>query len=67
MIKCVKNFPEYACQQCGSERKLVETVIDDEFYWDERSKTYQPNGFTDDFEHTGNDRCAECDESWSGF
>ena len=67
MINSVKNFPAHACQHCGSERKLVETIIDDEFYWDERSKTYQPNGFTDDFEHTGNDRCAECDESWSGW
>lgn len=66
MIKSVSKFTGHACQKCGSERKFVETVIDDEFCWDERSKTYQPNGFADDFEHTGNDRCAECDESWTG-
>ncbi len=63
----VISFPEHACQKCGSERKLVETIIDDEFYWDEQSKRYQPNGFTDEFEHTGNARCADCDESWTGL
>ncbi len=66
MLLNVKSFPEHACQKCGSECKLVETIIDDEFCWDEQSKSYQPNGFADEFEHTGNDRCAECDESWTG-
>lgn len=60
------KHPKHACQICGSERKLVETVIDDEFYWDEISKQYVPNSFTDCFEHTGNNRCALCEEVWTG-
>lgn len=62
-----KQISKHACQLCGCERKLVETIIDDEFYWDEDSQTYQPNGFTEMFEHTGNNRCAECGEDWSGL
>jgi len=62
-----KKFPKHACQFCGCERKFVETIIDDEFMWDEDSKMYQPNKFTDDFEHTGNQRCAECKRDWSGI
>lgn len=61
------KFSEHACQLCGCERKLVETLIDDEFYWDDKQKTYQPNQFTDSFEHTGNDRCGDCGEQWSGW
>jgi len=60
------KFPEHACQFCGGERKLVETIIDDEFLWDREEKIYQPNRFTDCFEHTGNDRCAECEKEWTG-
>jgi hypothetical protein len=45
-----KTFPQHACQFCGCDRKLVETIIDDEFYWDETTKTYQPNGFTPNYE-----------------
>ena len=56
----IKTFPKHACQFCGSELKLVETLIDDEFYWDEVDQMYQPNKFMDNFEHTGNNRCAEC-------
>jgi hypothetical protein len=67
MSEIVKTFPKHACQFCGCERKLVETVIDDEFYWDEVDKMYQPNGFTDMFEHTGNNRCAECGKGWMGM
>lgn len=63
----VTLFKEHACQFCGSERKLVETLIDDEFFWDEKSKTYQPNKFMDMFEHTGRQRCAECGNDWTGF
>ena len=51
---------------CGCERKLVETLIDDEFIWNEVEQTYQPNGFADTFEHTGTARCAECKEEWTG-
>jgi len=67
MNKKSKKFPKHSCQFCGSERKFVETIIDDEFFWDEVGKMYQPNGFTDIFEHTGNNRCAECDKEWSGM
>lgn len=62
--KCV--FPAHACQGCGSERKLVETLIDDEFIWDEYTKTYIPNKFMDDFEHTGCVHCSECGQEWTG-
>ncbi|MCK9344545.1 MAG: hypothetical protein M0P64_00275 [Candidatus Pacebacteria bacterium] len=63
----INIFPKYACQFCGSERKLVETIIDDEFFWDEDDKIYQPNKFTEIFEHTGNQRCAQCEKEWSGL
>ncbi len=67
MKKETKKFPKHACQFCGSERRFVETIIDDEFYWDEDDKMYQPNGFTEMFEHTGNNRCAECEKEWTGL
>ena len=62
-----KNFPRHACQHCGAERKLVETVIDDEFFWNEDEQRYEPNKFTDCFDHTGNERCAQCGEDWTGL
>ena len=67
MKKKVKKFPKHSCQFCGSERKLVETIIDDEFFWSKNEQMYQPNGFTDNFEHTGNNRCAQCEKKWSGM
>lgn len=66
MISEIKKFPKYACQCCGSECKLVETLIDDEFYWNNNEKRYEPNRFTDMFEHTGNNRCGECGKKWTG-
>jgi len=45
----------------------VETLIDDEFIWNEVDQMYQPNGFTDTFEHTHSARCAECGEDWTGL
>ncbi len=66
MSNVTKTFPKHACQFCGSERKFVETIIDDEFFWDENDKMYQPNGFTDAFEHTGFVYCPECKEQWTG-
>jgi len=59
-------FAPHACQLCGAERKLVETLIDDEFFWNEETGRYEPNDFTDCFEHTGNVRCAQCGEAWTG-
>lgn len=59
-------YPKHACQYCGAEQKLVETIIDDEFYWNEKEQLYQPNKFTDIFEHTGNNRCALCEKIWTG-
>lgn len=53
MKEQIKTFPKHACQFCGSERKLVETLIDDEFFWSEQDQMYQPNKFSDLFEHTG--------------
>jgi hypothetical protein len=56
-----KNF----CQHCGGQRVYVETIIDDEFIISE-SGSVDTNGYTDIFEHTGNNRCAECNKEWSG-
>lgn len=67
MINKTIVFPKHACQFCGSLNKLVETIIDDEFYWDDSSKTYQPNKFSNTFEHTGNQRCSRCNKDWTGF
>lgn len=60
------RHPEHVCQYCGSEVKLVETIIDDEFIWDERERIYVPNQYADQFEHTGQERCAVCDKDWTG-
>ena len=38
MERKIKKYPKHTCQFCGSDRKLVETIIDDEFYWDETTK-----------------------------
>ena len=62
-----KRYPKHACQFCGSEIKLVETVIDDEFIWDEEQKKYVPNGFSDQFEHTGTEICSSCKREWTGI
>jgi hypothetical protein len=67
MNKNLKRFPKHACEFCGSEFKLVETIIDDEFFWDENSQMYQPSKFSNNFEHTGNNRCGECGEDWTGL
>lgn len=67
MEQITGKFPKHACQHCGSERKWVETLIDDEFFWDEKDQQYVPDGFTDCFEHTGNQMCAECREDWTGM
>lgn len=66
MQHTITNFPKHACQVCGAERKLVETVIDDEFFWNKDEQRYQPNKFTDCFEHTGIERCADCKKLWTG-
>ena len=61
-----RKYDAHACQQCGAERKLVETLIDDEFVWNPAERRYEPVGFTDLFEHTGNNRCADCGNDWTG-
>jgi hypothetical protein len=43
------KFPKYACQHCGSERKWVETIIDDMFIWNKHTLAYEPHKFGDDF------------------
>lgn len=60
------QFPKHTCQSCGSERKFVETIIDDEFMWDAQLQMYVPDKFADMFEQTGFVRCAECNKVWSG-
>lgn len=61
------NYPEHACQECGSTRKLVETIIDDEFIWNEEEARYEPVQFSDKFKHTGNEYCATCGQDWTGL
>ena len=61
------KFPKHTCQYCGYELVLIETIIDDEFFWDEDDQIYQPNTFTDCFEHTGDNRCAQCGKKWLEF
>jgi hypothetical protein len=63
----IRKFAKHACQFCGCERKYIETIIDDEFVWNEKEKMYQPYGFTDAFEHTGVVSCAECKQPWTGM
>lgn len=60
-------YPKYTCQFCGSTRKLVETIIDDEFVWNESENRFEPDKFSDEFEHTGAERCAVCEKDWSGL
>lgn len=60
------SIPKHACQSCGSEVKLVETIIDNEFIWDQNDNKYVPNRFSNQFEHTGVERCALCDNDWTG-
>ena len=62
----VKKFPKHACQHCGGISKLVETLINDEFCWNEYTKEYEPNKFSDDFDHTGNQWCTGCEKKWTG-
>jgi hypothetical protein len=66
MTTGLKTFPPHACQLCGSETKLVETLIDDEFIWNNKLSIYESVSFTDCFEHTGNERCSVCGEEWTG-
>lgn len=61
------SIPKHACQYCGSELKLVETIIDDEFVWDKNESQYIPNGFKDQFKHSGEECCALCHKDWTGL
>lgn len=61
------EHPTHACQHCGATSKLVETLIDDEFCWNEATGSYEPNKFTGIFEHTGSERCAVCGREWTGL
>ena len=60
-------LPKHACQFCGSVRKLVETVIDDEFVWNDNENRFEPHEFSDEFEHTDEERCVECRKDWTGI
>lgn len=59
------EYNKFYCQHCGCDRKSVETIIGDEYVIDEDGHG-EYVGFTDDFEHTGNDTCMECNEPWTG-
>lgn len=69
-LKKFDVYPRYACQHCGSQNKRVETLIDDEAFWNEDLEDwkggFQFNWFRDNFSHTGNERCCECYEDWTG-
>ena len=58
MDEATNQFPRHACQHCGSERKLLETLIDDEHVWNAAVQQYEPNRFTKYFDYTGKARCA---------
>lgn len=60
------SFKSHQCQNCGSEEKLVDTSIYDRFVWNADTKEYEPQGFEDEFEHTGDEICAECEAEWTG-
>lgn len=60
------NYLKCKCKFCGSTSKLVETIIDDEFAWNDTENCFEPIGFSDDFEHTGTERCANCKNEWTG-
>ena len=62
----LKKFPKHTCQNCGSERKWVETIIDDQFIWNDLTKEYEPHKFGDNFDHTGVQTCFGCDKEWTG-
>lgn len=61
-----EKYNKFFCQHCGCERKLVETLIDDEALVDEKTGAVEYMGFTDDFEHTGRVICAGCHKDWTG-
>lgn len=52
------------CRNCWWTSKMVETIIDDEFVFDEETKERQAVGFSDDFIHTGIETCKDCWEDW---
>lgn len=52
----VIEHPKYACQVCGSTRKVVETVVGDEFIWNESEKCQEPSKFSDEFERANEER-----------
>lgn len=66
MEQGTKKFLKHFCQYCGADRKWVETLLDDEFIWNEYTRAYEPNKFMDDFEHTGNEWCGKCEKEWTG-
>ncbi len=61
------KYAKHLCQHCGSDRKLVETIIFDEFVYNEDSKQYEPMGFLDDFDHSGVEICGQCEKDWTGI
>jgi len=67
-MKNVANskFLPHQCQHCGSESKWVETLIDDEFSYNESTGEYEAVWFGDNFSHTGKETCVECNRPWTG-
>ena len=62
-----QEFPKHACQYCGHDRKLVDTLVFDIFSWNEEKEEYEPCKYTDDFEHTGDEWCERCKKEWTGL
>lgn len=60
-------FEKWQCQNCGYDRKYVETLLDDEFAYNEDTKQYEAVGFADEFEHTGKEICVNCEKDWTGI
>ena len=60
------NFKKWCCQVCGCDRKLVDCLIKDEYYFDEESGKYELAGSTDEFETQDKAICANCRKPWTG-
>lgn len=61
----LKSLCIYHCKYCGSDKKYVQQLFDDEVIIDENGiEDYI--GLADEFENTGIETCVECHKNWTG-
>lgn len=60
-----KKYNKYFCQNCGNNRLYEEKLLDDEVVVSKKGE-WNYVGLADGVESTGNKRCAECGEDWTG-